>query len=71
MRSLMIVGVLAAVSLAGCGKIPVPTIRAYHDAVGKPFVRYMEADATLTADQKRIRKQTVDSFERLLQQAEK
>lgn len=69
MRTLLLIFVLAIP--AGCGKIPIPTIRAYHDAVGRGYERYVRVDTRLTDDEKRARLQAVESMERLLKEAEK
>lgn len=71
MRSLLMVGALLAASLvAGCGGIPVPTVRAYHNNVGRAYLRYLDKDASLNAGQKATRAQLVHSMERLLKEAE-
>ena len=71
-RNLIMVGALLAASLAaGCSGIPVPTVRAYHNNVGKAYLKYLDKDARLNAGQKKTRAQLFHSMERLLQEEEK
>lgn len=62
---------LLAIFAFGCKSIPVQPARTFYNAVGTPYLRYVEADTNLTDDQKRIRRQAVASFDRLLKEAEK
>ena len=71
MRPLLIALILSCAALGCIKEIPVPTVRAYHDSVAAGYTAYVNADARLNDDQKRIRLQTVKSMERLLVEAEK
>ena len=72
MRTAVLTVVVAAASLlAGCKGVPVPTCRAYYNATGPALTRYVQADDSLDEDQKRVRLQAVESFGRVLDEAEK
>ena len=70
MRKALLVLILACSTL-GCKGIPVEAVRAYHDSVATGYTTYVNADARLNDNQRRIRLQTVKSMERLLLEAEK
>ncbi len=70
MKRLLTVVVLSLSFIAvGCSGVPYPVMRLYQDSVGKGYVKYLEADQTLDADSKRIRKQAVESMEKRLKEA--
>lgn len=72
MKKLLLIAVFGLVAAAGCsGQVPVETVRSLYDAIGPEHRVYVKADARLNESQKRIRLQTLASFERMLTEAEK
>lgn len=64
MRKLLAVLLLAC--MAACGSMPrvldVTAQRKEHDAVAPEYLRYVDADSTLTAEQKQSRHDTVGAW---------
>lgn len=60
--------------LASCGSAPqildVAADRATYDAVAPDFLRYVDADAALTAEQKQLRHDTVATWDLRLRKRE-
>lgn len=70
MRKLLAVAVLSLSFISvGCSGVPYAVIRLYQDSVGQGYLKYLEKDATLDANSKRIRRQAVDSMEKRLKEA--
>ena len=70
MRRLLLIGAVLVGS--GCsGKISVEAGRAFYIFIDRPHRAYVDADANLSDLDKAIRIQALDSFDRLLTEAEK
>ncbi len=71
MKRFLIIGVAVAVLLSGCG-VNQALVRAfadYHAATAPEYCRYVEADGTLTIEEKSRRFATVDDAGRVIQAA--
>lgn len=73
MRKLLLIGV-ALLTCQGCGTIAkeyVAADRAMYEAVAPEHRKYVQADATLSDDDKKLRLATLDAWNYRLEQAEK
>ena len=68
MKRLLAVAVLSFF-VVGCSGVPHIVVRQYQDSVGNGYLKYLEADEVLDANSKRIRRQAVESMEKLLVEA--
>lgn len=65
---------LAALSAVGCAGVPkeyVNADRATFEAVAPDFVEYVENDPDLSANQKRVRKSTIETWRIRIEAAER
>ena len=70
MRTLLAVSACILIFCSACKSVPLEVVKKYHGSVGKGYVTYLEADTSLDANSKRIRRQAYDSMGRLIKQME-
>ncbi|KKN10025.1 hypothetical protein LCGC14_1040800 [marine sediment metagenome] len=66
MRILLAASAALLIFCSACKSVPLITVYKYHKSVGGQFVKYLEADTSLDANSKRIRRQAYDSMDRLM-----
>lgn len=66
MRKVVLVLTVSILACVGCQSVPYNLVKDYHDSVGSAYLRYLEADTTLDADSKRIRRTPVERMDVVL-----
>ena len=71
MRTMLAASAALLIFCSACKTVPLLTVKKYHGSVGKGYVTYLDADDSLDANSKRIRRQAYESMDRLIKEMEK